>query len=103
MSTLVSIVSIKVADGSTNMDLGKLQGALSYIITFHLNKVLPVTPALWKNTSLEAEITLELFELQFQYIQQTASTMIFVIFFGYLQRTSGLCLHPRPVSVQYTY
>lgn len=82
MSTFVSIVFIKVANASANAHLGKVQEALSYIITFHMGKVLPVTPALWKSTSLEADMILELFERQFQYIQQTASTM-FVIFFGY--------------------
>ena len=83
MSTLVGIVSIKVASASANVHLGKVQEALSYIITFHMSKVLPVTPTLWKSTSLEADIKLELFELRFQYIQQTASTMMFVIFFSY--------------------
>jgi len=83
-SALVRIVSIKVATASANMHLGKVQEGLSYIITFRMSKVLPAALNLWKSTNLEAEIILELFELQFWYIQRTASTMMFVIFFCYL-------------------
>lgn len=63
MSTFVGIVSVKVANASANMHLGKVQEALSHIIPFHMSKVLSVTPALWENISLEADIILELFEL----------------------------------------
>lgn len=83
MSTSVGTVSIKVANASADLHLGKVQEALSYIITFHMGKVLPVTPSLWRSRSLEADIKLDLFELQFQYVQQTASTVMFVLFFGY--------------------
>lgn len=50
MSALVGIVSIKVTHASGNVHLGKVQEAPSHIITFHVSKVLPVTPTLWKST-----------------------------------------------------